>query len=167
MFKTMITPRIGDTDALRHINNNALPIWFETARNPVFKIFNPTLELTYKKWNLIMVHCDFNYLKQIYFGYDVEIRTYVTKIGKTSLTLTHEAWQNGKLRANGTCTMVYFDFIKQSSVVIAEDIREKLKEHYITKEDLENSNKKEMKENKNNKESVDYIESDLYSHIKR
>jgi acyl-CoA thioester hydrolase len=108
-----------------------------------------------------MVHCDFNYLKQIYFGYDVEIRTYVTKIGKTSLTLTHEAWQNGKLRANGTCTMVYFDFIKQSSVVIAEDIREKLKEHYITKEDLENSNKKEMKENKNNKESVDYIESDL------
>lgn len=161
MHKTIITPRIGDTDALRHINNTALPIWFETARNPLFRIFNPTLELTYKKWNLVMLRCDFNYLKQMYFGYDVEIRTYVSKIGKTSVVIHQEAWQNGLLRANGSCTMLYFDFIKQNSVVIPDDIREKLNEHYIAKEDLEKNNKKEMKENRKNNEMTDYVESDI------
>lgn len=161
MYKTIITPRIGDTDALRHINNTALPVWFETARNPIFEIFNPTLELTYKKWNLMMIRCDFNYLKPIYYGHDVEIRTYVSKIGKTSLTLIHEAWQNGQLRANGSCTMLYFDFIRQTSVAIPEDIHEKLEKHYITKEDLEKNNKREMKENKKNMDEADYIESDL------
>ena len=161
MYKTIITPRIGDTDALRHINNTTLPIWFETARNPLFRIFNPTLELTYKKWNLVMLRCDFNYLKQMYFGYDVEIRTYVSKIGKTSVVIHQEAWQNGLLRANGSCTMLYFDFIKQNSVVIPDDIREKLNEHYIAKEDLEKNNKKEMKENRKNNEMTDYVESDI------
>lgn len=161
MYKTIITPRIGDTDALRHINNTTLPIWFETARNPIFRIFNPTLELTYKKWNLELLRCDFNYLKPIYFGYDVEIRTYVSKIGKTSITLIHEAWQNGQLRANGSCTMLYFDFIRQNSVVIPDEIRENLSKHFITKEDLEKNNKKEMNENRKNNEAMDYIESDI------
>ncbi len=159
MFTTKITPRIGETDAMRHITNTALPVWFEIARNDLFRIFNPTNELTYKKWKLILVHMDFNYLKQTYFGYDVEIRTYVTKIGKTSFTVLHEAWQNGQLRSNGTATMIYFDFIKQESNVMPEDIRNTLKEHYISKEELDEKNKIEMKNNKKIKE-IDYVESD-------
>lgn len=161
MFKKIIEPRIGETDGLRHINNTVLPIWFENARNPIFEIFVPNYELTYKKWNLIMVHAEFNYIKQIYFGYDVEIRTYISKIGNTSFTVLQEVWQNGLLRGNGTCVLVYFDFIKQESKTISNDIREKLKEHFITKEELEEKNKKEMKENKNNLDELDYIESDL------
>lgn len=149
MFRKIITPRIGETDALRHINNTALPNWFEVARNPIFRIFNPELELTYKKWNLIMLRSDFNYLKEIYFGFDVEIRTYITKIGKTSITVYHEAWQNGILRANGSCIMLYYDYIRQSSIEIADDMRKELEKHFITKDELESNNKKEMKENEN------------------
>lgn len=161
MYKKVITPRIGETDGLRHINNTALPNWFEIARNPIFRIFDPDLELTYRKWNLIMVHSDFNYLKQIYFGFDVEIRTYITKIGKTSLTVFHEAWQNGILRANGSCVMVYFDYVKQVSEVIPEEIRSELKKHYINLDKLESNNKKEMKENKSNVKEIDYINNDF------
>ncbi len=160
MFKTIITPRIGDTDGMRHITNTALPLWFETARNDIFEIFNPTYELTYRKWNLILVHMDFNYLKQTYFGYDVEIRTYVTKVGKTSFTVLHESWQNGQLRSNGKATMVYFDFIRQESMVIPEDIRNTLKKHFINIDELEEKNNNEMKKNKKVKE-IDYVESDL------
>lgn len=160
MFKTMITPRIGETDALRHITNTALPVWFESGRNELFKIFNPENELTYKKWNLIIVHMDFNYIRQTYFGYNVEIRTYITKIGKSSFTVTQEAWQNGFLRSNGKAVIVYYDFIRQESKVIPEDIRIKLKEHFISTDELEEHNKNEMKKNGNVKE-FDYIESDL------
>ena len=87
MYTTKIEPRIGETDGLRHINNTVLPIWFERARNKIFKIFVPNFELTYKKWNLIMVHSEFNYLKQIYYGYDVEVRNYISKILKKSFTI--------------------------------------------------------------------------------
>ena len=146
MYKKIIEPRIGETDGMRHINNTALPVWFELARNPIFRIFDPDLELTYKKWKLIMVRSDFNYLRQIYYGYDVEIRTYVTKIGNTSLTVYHEAWQKGKLRANGSTVMIYYDFIKQESMSLTDDIRKELEKHYITKEELEKKNKKEEKE---------------------
>lgn len=33
MFKIKVTPRFGDTDALRHVNNNVLGDWFELGRN--------------------------------------------------------------------------------------------------------------------------------------
>ncbi|RAP44515.1 MAG: thioesterase [Methanosphaera sp. rholeuAM6] len=159
MFKRIITPRMGDTDAMRHITNTALPVWFEIARNELIEIFNPDYELTYKKWNLMLVHMDFNFIRQCYFGYDVEIRTYVTKIGKSSFTVLHEAWQNGKLRSNGKATMVYYDFIRQESNVIPEDIRIKLKEHFIGPEELDEKNRVEMKNNKKVNE-LDYVESD-------
>lgn len=159
MFKTMITPRMGDTDAMRHITNTALPVWFEIARTELFKIFNPNYELTYKKWNLILVHMDFNFIRQTYFGYNVEIRTYVTHIGKTSFTVLHEAWQNGQLRSNGKATMIYYDFIRQESNVIPEDIRSKLEDHYISCEELEEKNRVEMKNNKKSEE-IDFIESE-------
>lgn len=152
MFKTRITPRIGETDALRHITNTTLPLWFESGRNELFKIFNPNNELTYKKWNLLLVHMDFNFIKPTYFGYDVEIRTYVIKVGKTSFTLMHEAWQNGFLRSNGKAVIVYYDFIREESVVMPEKIRNALKEHYICIDDLEEKNKKEMKNNKKSNE---------------
>ena len=160
MFKTMITPRFGDTDAMRHITNTALPVWFESARGELIRIFNPDYELTYKKWNLILVHMDFNFLKQMYLGYDVEIRTYVSHVGKTSFTVIHEAWQNGQLRANGKVTMVYYDFIKQKSMVIPEDIRNELKEHYISTDKLNEKNRVEMKNNRK-RGAIDFIESDI------
>ncbi|MCD7782166.1 MAG: acyl-CoA thioesterase [Methanosphaera sp.] len=160
MYKTNITPRIGDTDGLRHVNNTVLPIWFETARNPIFRMFVPNLELTYKKWNLIMVHTEFNYLDQIYFGYDVEIRTYISKIGNSSLNVYQEVWQNGRLRGNGTSIMVYFDFVRQESKTIPEDIREELGKHLVDLDQLEKENKEEMKNNKNKVEELDYISND-------
>lgn len=161
MYKTMITPRIGETDGLRHINNTVLPLWFETARNPIFEIFVPNYELTYKKWNLIMVHSEYNYLDQIFFGYDVEVRTYITKIGNSSFTIYQEAWQNRTIRANGSTILVHFDFIKQESQTIPPEIREKLQELYMDINDIEKQNKKEMKENKKQVEELNYIESDL------
>jgi acyl-CoA thioester hydrolase len=160
MFKTTVTPRFGDADGLRHINNTVLAIWFEQARNPIFKMFVPTLELNYKKWNLIMVKTDFNFLRQMFFGLDIEIRTHVIKIGNTSLTVEHEAWQHGELKVSGQAVMVHFDFIKQKPVRIPDDIREQLSEHLISLEELEKENEKEMKENKQKAPEYDYENMD-------
>jgi len=129
MFKSIIDVSSRDTDALGHVNNTSIPLWFETTRNNLYKIFNPTMQLDSKTWNLIMVHTEFDYHDQIFFGESVEVRTYVESIGNTSVTVYQEAWQNNKLTASGKAILVYFDFNKQEKVVIPEDIRIELKKH--------------------------------------
>lgn len=129
MFKSIIDVSSRDTDALGHVNNTSIPLWFETSRNPLYKIFNPTMELNPKTWNLIMVHTEFDYLDQIFFGKTIEIRTYVEKIGNTSVTVYQEAWQEDNLTAKGKAILVQFDFNKQEKVLIPENIRKELEKH--------------------------------------
>lgn len=136
MFKVNVTPRFGDIDGLRHVNNNVLGVWFEIGRNDIFRFFTPDLSLTYEDWKLILVHSDYDYLGQMFFDGDVEIRTYITKIGNSSFTIGHEAWQNEELKAKGSVVIVHFDFIEQKSMTIPDDIRKKLEEHLIAEEDI-------------------------------
>ena len=152
MFKKIITPSVRDTDALRHINLNVIPSWFETAKTDLYNIFNPTHELTYKKWNLLLVHMDFNFIKHIYFGYDVEIRTYLIKIGKSSITILQEVWQNGCLRVTGKSVMIYYDYIKQESNSIPENLRNQLDKHLISVDEIEEKNRLEIKNNEKSNE---------------
>lgn len=137
MFRTTVTPKFGDLDGLRHINNNTLGDWFETGRNELFRIFTPDLKVDYEHWKLILVHNDYDYLKQIFLGQDVEIRTHILKIGNSSFTLGQEAWQDGQLKVKGTCVLVHFDFMEQKSVSIPDDIRLQLEEHLIPADEFE------------------------------
>jgi len=134
MFIETVTPRFGDADGLRHINNIALVEWFEVGRNPIFRMFTPDLDLSYEKWKLILVRTEFDYLGQMYYGKDVEIRNYITHIGNSSFTIGHEAWQDGELKAKGKAVLVHFDFINQKAVPIPESIRSQLKEHLVIEE---------------------------------
>ncbi len=136
MFKIIVTPRFGDTDALRHVNNNVLGDWFELGRNDLFKFFTPDLKLSDETWKLIMVRTETDFLGQIFFGTNVEIRTYILHIGNTSFTIGHEAWQDNKLKAKGKNVVVHYDFLKQIKKPIPKDIRLKLKEHLIKEEDI-------------------------------
>ncbi len=134
MFIEKVTPRFGDADGLRHINNIALAEWFEVGRNPIFRFFTPDLDLSYENWKLILVRTEFDYIGQMYYGKDVEIRSYITRLGNSSFTIGHEAWQDGELRAKGKAVLVHFDFINQNSVPIPELVRVQLEEHLITNE---------------------------------
>ena len=131
MFKTVLTPRFGDIDGLRHVNNTVLAIWFEQARNPVFRMFTPDLDLSYENWKLIMVRTEFDFLGEMYYGEDIEIETFIEKIGNSSFTMGHEAWQNGKLKVRGKAVVVHFDFIEKKSMPIPESIRSQLEEHLL------------------------------------
>jgi len=131
MYNIVITPRFGDIDGLRHVNNTVLAIWFEQARNPIFRMFTPDLDLSYENWKLIMVKTEFNFLNEMYYGKDVEIKTYILKIGNSSFTIGHEAWQNGKLSVKGEAVVVHFDFIEKKTIPIPDSIRSKLNEHLL------------------------------------
>lgn len=129
MWTKTVTPSFGDIDGLRHVNNCMLPIWFELSREPIFRLFHP--DLSYDGWRLIMARIGVDFVAQMRLGFDVEIRTSIRKIGRSSLTVYQEAWQNGQLGAKGEAVIVHYDFANQKSLPIPEDVREKLAGHML------------------------------------
>ena len=126
MWQETISPRFCETDALGHINNTALPAWFEKAREPVFRLFSPEMEAD--KWMLILARIDVEYLAQIYYGADVLIKTCLEKVGNSSMVILHEVWQKDQLVGRGKAVLIHYDFGEQKSVRIPDDIRQKLLE---------------------------------------
>lgn len=124
-----IQPRFSDTDALGHISNTAFPVWFEEGRTPLFEIYHPTLEL--KTWPLIIARIELDILAQTYWGEEVEIRTYISKLGTSSCEVTQEAWQKGKMVAKGKAVMIYFDYENEKSMPIPDEVRQALEQHKV------------------------------------
>lgn len=127
---SMTTPlRFAETDALGHINNTVVPVWFEAAREPIFRVFNPEMDLT--TWNLIIAKVEVNYLAQIHYPGEVEIRTFISKLGNSSLNILQEVYQNAQKVASGECVMVKFDYSTNKSVAISNNEREVLSAHLL------------------------------------
>ncbi|MBW0146641.1 acyl-CoA thioesterase [Marinobacter arenosus] len=129
MFELEIEPRFSDTDALGHISNTALPVWFEQARTPVFKIFHPSLDV--KAWPLIIARLEIDLLAQSYWHMPVKIRTGIGKIGNSSFHVVQEAWQNDKKIARGVAVLIHFDYDTEKALPIPDEIRATLSEHLI------------------------------------
>lgn len=129
MLTINLQPRFSETDALGHINNTVVPVWFETARVPVFEIFNPSQNL--KQWNLILAKIEVNYVAQMSYNASVEIRTFVSRIGTSSLTLLQEVWQHEQKVAFGECVLVKFDYSNKQACPISELEQNSLNKHLL------------------------------------
>ena len=121
MFSEEFNVRFYETDALAHVGNTVLVGWFEAGREPIFKLFNPELDL--QNWPLILASYKVDFLEQIYYGQPVQVRTYISRIGNSSFDVYQELWQNKKKCATGVTTMVHFDFRTKQSVVINDEIK--------------------------------------------
>jgi acyl-CoA thioester hydrolase len=131
MFSITVKPRFGELDILGHVNNTVPPLWFELARTPVMQIFDPELKLTKESFPLIIAHTDFDFISQLYIHHEVEIKTWISRIGTKSFTVHHEAWQKGRPCVKGNTVIVYYDFFNEKSAVIPEDKKKLLAEHLI------------------------------------
>lgn len=127
MWRTVIEPRVSETDGVGHINNTTIPIWLEAARNPLFKLFTP--DDSFDQWRMVILNINVDYVSQIYFGKEVEVFTWVKKIGNSSLELYEEIHQDGNLCAKGKAVYVNFNVEKQQSEPIPNDIRKELEKH--------------------------------------
>jgi len=134
MLKTTVTPRMGDCDGLRHVNNTKLPEWFEMARNPIFRIFSP--ELRFETFDLIMAHLEVDFLRPLLWGEDVEIRTCVTHLGNSSFRVSQQAWQGGQQCARGQVVIVHYDHQAGRSKPLTADQRARLQEYYLSPDEF-------------------------------
>ncbi len=127
MFATHITPRVAETDGAGHINNTVVPVWLEAGRREIFRIITP--DLSFDDWRVVLVNTNLDYVAQIFWQHEVEVRTWVDHVGTKSFRLYEEVWQRNRLCAKGTVTYVHFDFEKQRSQPIPDAARARLLEH--------------------------------------
>lgn len=127
MFKTIIIPRVSETDGVGHINNTTIPVWLEAGRNPLFKLFTP--DDSFQNWKMIILKMNVEYIRQIYFGKNAEVWTWVRRIGNSSLELYEEIHQDDRLCAKGTAVYVNFNLQTQKSESIPDWIRSELEKH--------------------------------------
>jgi len=121
---------------MKHVNNNHIGEWFELAREEIYRYFIPDLDLNLEKWKLILVRNETDFLGQIRYGQDVEIRTYILKIGNSSFTVGNEVWQDNEIKAKGKSIIVHYDYLKEKSIRIPNEIRLKLNKLYLKEEDI-------------------------------
>ena len=129
MFTETITPRFAETDALGHINNTVIPVWLEQARTPVFRLFIPDLDPN--KWRLIVAKIEVNFLREIVYGQEVQVKTYFEKIGNSSFQVGQEVYQQGQRCAKGLSVMVHFNYSTKKSEPIPDDIRATMEKHLV------------------------------------
>ncbi|MFL0806092.1 MAG: acyl-CoA thioesterase [Oceanobacter sp.] len=127
MWTTTITPRFSETDAKGHINNNVVSVWFAAGREAIFRVFSPDMDFT--QVDLIMARIEVDFQAEIHCRTDVEVRTLIRKLGNSSIQIGHELWQDQRRVAQGTATMVHFDYQTKRSSPLPERIRAELSEH--------------------------------------
>jgi acyl-CoA thioester hydrolase len=127
MFTTTIRPRVSETDGLGHINNTTIPVWFEAGREGIFRIFTP--DLSFANWKAVLVSMHIDFVRETHFGKDVEVRTWIAKVGNSSFVVEEELYQDGHLCAKGTATYVNFNQATRKAEPIPPAIREQLESH--------------------------------------
>lgn len=132
MFHTVIEPRVSETDGVGHINNTTIPVWFEAGRNQLFSLFNP--DLSFHNWKMIILNMNVDFVSQIYYGKQVDVYSWVKRIGNSSLELYEEMHQNGQLCAKGTVIYVHYNVPLEKSEPIPDPIRQQLETHLYRNE---------------------------------
>lgn len=133
MFSETFEPRFVDTDALGHINNTAIPIWFEGCRTPIFRWFTPDLDP--KQWRIILARYTVEFHAEIFYQAPVEIRTGISRVGGSSFDVYQEVWQGGHKCASGTTVLVHFNHTTKKAEPIPAVIRQQMLESPLSPTD--------------------------------
>jgi acyl-CoA thioester hydrolase len=131
VYSTIIIPRISETNGAGHISNTVVPVWFETGRGEIYKMLTPNL--SFENWKVALVNMNVDYIKQIFLNSNVEVKTWIERIGNKSFTVYEEMFQNGQICAKGTATYVYFNYKIEQSEVIPQEVRTELAKHLYEK----------------------------------
>ena len=121
--------RFGDLDAMRHLNNVVFLRYFETARinylNSLFDTHDPVNRDG--GFGFIFASCHIDYRSPGHFDEDVAIRVRPADIGTKSLKLEFDMRVGERLLAEGYGVLVGYDYESQSSAVLPEALKARLR----------------------------------------
>ncbi|SDJ50053.1 acyl-CoA thioesterase [Salimicrobium halophilum] len=131
MHEHSIKVRFSETDQLGHVNNNNYFVYMEESRIHFFEDLSLVGD---GEWKFVVasVQCDF--IRQLYFGQSITIKSFVTKIGNSSFHLQQNMYEkeSGDLVAEGKSVVVQFDFTAQKSEQMPEWMKHRLASYELT-----------------------------------
>lgn len=116
----------GQQDAFGHVNNIHHFRWFETGRIDYLARLGVPISAAGVGPILAAINC--NYRRQISWPDQVLIGTSVTRIGNTSITVSHALWsrEHDAIAADGDSTVVIFDYEQQKPHPVPDELRLKI-----------------------------------------
>jgi len=128
LVHTMRMPiRWGDMDAMGHVNNTNYFRYIESARiawlEQVGGLANPAGE------GPVIVSASMNFMKQLTYPADIEVRTFVTPPGRSSVEVSHQIrlvgadGEAGEVHAEGMAKVVWVDFKIGKSAPLPASLR--------------------------------------------
>ena len=115
----------SDQDAFGHVNNAKYLTWFETSRIVYVKQCGMGHFMDNSKIGPILASATCNYRQQVAFPNDVLVGSRVARIGRRSFTMEHRILSGAAdgVVADGQSIIVMFDYEKQESVYVPEELR--------------------------------------------
>ena len=122
-----IEPRFRDTDAMGHVNNAVYITYFEVVRTAYW------LRLTgvkrYDEVPFILVHVSADFRSPAVVGETLGVGMRVTRLGGKSFDAAYRivSREDERLIAEGSSVMVMFDYQKQATFPVPDDLRARVR----------------------------------------
>jgi acyl-CoA thioester hydrolase len=124
-----IQVRFADTDAIGHVNNANFAQYAEVGRLAFGTATGQNVN------NLILARLAIDFRAQINLGDKVLVRTWVERIGRSSVTMKQTILANGKIAADIGSVMVYFDYATNRSMEIPPELKKPMEEYLLESQD--------------------------------
>ena len=131
-FGTDVRVRFCETDALGHLNNVSYFIYYEQARLDYFRELGLTEKLLNDDQSYVVtadLYCQF--LDEVYFDEELEVKLRTTKLGNTSFDLEYGLLRKdkGTVAATGRGAIVLVDKNTHKSTPLPDELSSKIKEY--------------------------------------
>lgn len=115
----------GDQDSFLHVNNTVYFRWWEWARIEYLDKLRLADRVRTEGVGPILAAISCNYRSPVTYPDRVQIGARITRLGRSSLTMEHVVYSEDQQRvvADSTSTLVVFDYNRQTSQPIPEDVR--------------------------------------------
>ncbi len=119
----------GEMDSFRHVNNTVYFRWFESARIEYTSRLDFDARMREKRLGPILASISCNFRKQVHFPDHVLIGARVARFGNSSFLMEHAivSERQGTLVADGSSTLVFFDYAANRPLRLPDDVREAIR----------------------------------------
>jgi acyl-CoA thioester hydrolase len=117
--------RFCDLDALGHVNNNAMGMYFENARAKLFSLVTPGWP-----WGeniFVLVRTCISFKHELHLPARVKLGTCITKIGTTSLHVANALYRAEAPISYSESVSVLIDQKNRTPIEISDELRKGLK----------------------------------------
>lgn len=121
--------RFGDLDSLGHANNNAIGVYFESARVALFEEALGGPLGTLKKLSVVLARMTIDFIAELHYpAPHLRVGTRVSRIGRSSVTLEAAVYKGDLCVSTSEAVCVLFDPVNRRSAPVPDAVRAHLLE---------------------------------------